>query len=114
MKFQIAKKDGVTLLTIDGQLDALTVTDLRGELDKLVDHRPTQVDVDLADLRLIDSSGVGALVSLYKRVRAQGGKVAIKGLRDQPLAIFKLLRLDRVMVGATGSAQSSKALKSRG
>jgi len=24
----------------------------------------------------------------------------VSGLRDQPLAIFKLLRLDRVMVGA--------------
>ena len=49
---------------------------------------------------MLDSSGVGALVSLYKRVRARGGEVVVLGLRDQPLAIFRLLRLDRVMVGA--------------
>jgi anti-sigma B factor antagonist len=117
MKFHItppATKDGVTRLTIDGQLDALTVTDLRGELDKLVDLTPSHVEVDLTHLRLIDSSGVGALVSLYKRIRAQGGKVAIKGLRDQPLAIFKLLRLDRVMIGASGAeGPSPKSSKSR-
>src|SRR6266540_2953589 len=60
--------------------------------------------VDIGHLRLIDSSGVGALVSLYKRVKAKGGTVEIKGLRDQPAAIFKLLRLDRVLVGPDGRA----------
>jgi anti-sigma B factor antagonist len=57
------------------------------------------VVVDLSFLRVIDSSGVGAIVSLYKRVRATGGDVRVVGLRDQPLAIFQLLRLDRVLVG---------------
>jgi anti-sigma B factor antagonist len=114
MKFQIAKKDSVTVLTIDGSLDALTVPELRNEIDALVERNPPHVEVDLTNLRLIDSSGVGALVSLYKRVRAQGGKVEIKGLRDQPLAIFKLLRLDRVMIGASGSGgPGPKATKSR-
>ena len=105
MKFQISTKDGVTLLAIDGQLDALTVHDLRSEIDKVVEGAPAKVEVDLTNLRLIDSSGVGALVSLYKRTRAHGGKMEIKGLRDQPLAIFRLLRLDRVLVGAYGRSQ---------
>jgi anti-sigma B factor antagonist len=39
---------------------------------------------------------VGVIVSLFKRVRANGGQVRIQGLRDQPRAIFRLLRLDRV------------------
>jgi anti-sigma B factor antagonist len=52
--------------------------------------------VDLSMLDLIDSSGVAALVKLYKGVRGAGGEVAISGARDQPLAIFKLLRMDKV------------------
>jgi anti-sigma B factor antagonist len=98
MKFEIASQDGTALLSIEGQLDAVSVSDLRGELDKLVATRPPAVEVDLSHLRMIDSSGVGALVSLYKRVRAQGGNVVIKGIRDQPLAIFQLLKLDRYML----------------
>ncbi len=47
-------------------------------------------------LDLIDSSGVAALVKLYKGVRGVGGTVTIVGARDQPLAIFKLLRMDKV------------------
>src|SRR6266540_5328865 len=104
MKFDISKTTDGVRLAIEGELDALTVSDLRGELDKLVDGAPVEVEVDLGHLRLIDSSGVGALVSLYKRVKAKGGTVEIKGLRDQPAAIFKLLRLDRVLVGPDGRA----------
>ena len=117
MKFEIAAKDGVTHLVIEGELDAVSVAELRGDLDKLVKMRPALVDVDLSSLRMVDSSGVGALVSLYKRVGAQGGRVVIKGLRDQPLAIFRLLRLDRVMLNADSkvppSPSAHKQSKSR-
>ena len=76
----------------------MSVSDLRVEMDKLVAARPGRRRGRPLQLRMIDSSGVGALVSLYKRVRAQGGNVMIKGIRDQPLAIFQLLKLDRFML----------------
>lgn len=98
MKYTIVVKDGISHLAIEGQLDAVSVGDLRLELDKLVATRPGNVEVDLSSLRMIDSSGVGALVSLYKRVKQQGGNVLINGIRDQPLAIFQLLKLDRLML----------------
>jgi len=91
---------GVVRLAIEGELDAVTVGDLRKEIDNVVNSSPKRVEVDLSSLRMVDSSGVGAIVSIYKRVRGQGGEVVVAGLRDQPLAIFRLLRLDRVMIGA--------------
>jgi anti-sigma B factor antagonist len=92
-----------TLLKIDGTLDAVTAPELRPTLDALVAEGKKLVTVDLSALRLIDSSGVGVLVSLFKRIRATGGEVRLEGLRDQPLAIFKLLRLDRVFPGSPGT-----------
>jgi anti-sigma B factor antagonist len=71
---------------------------LRPTIDKLVAMRPQRVEVEAAGLRLIDSSGAAVLVALYKGVRAAGGKVVVVGMRDQPLAIFRMLRLDRVMI----------------
>lgn len=85
-----------TVLRIDGVLDALTVPNIRKTLDALVAEKRKKIVVDLSNLRLIDSSGVGVIVSLYKRCKEFGGTVHITGLKDQPLAIFKLLRLDRV------------------
>ena len=86
----------MTILRVRGELDALSSPDLRPMLDELVEDQRRDIAIDLSELRLIDSSGVGALVSLYKRVRANGGGVRFVGVTAQPLVIFKLLRLDVV------------------
>jgi anti-sigma B factor antagonist len=96
MKHTRTDKDDETTLTIDGTLDAVTAPDLRAVVDQLVSEHRMSVTLELSALRLIDSSGVGVIVSLFKRIRANGGQVKIVGLRDQPRAIFRLLRLDRV------------------
>lgn len=102
-----AKEAGTARIKIEGELDTVTVPDLRNQIDKLVADEPKRVEVDLSTLRMLDSSGVGALVSLYKRVRAYSGEIVMIGLRDQPLAIFRLLRLDRVMIGTDIAAPST-------
>ena len=96
MTFARSAAGGETLLTIEGALDAMSTPELRPVIEEIIAESTDRVVVDLSKLRLIDSSGVGAIVSLYKRVRARGGQVTVRGLRDQPLAIFRLLRLDRV------------------
>jgi anti-sigma B factor antagonist len=96
---RIDSEDDETVLKIDGTLDAVTAPELRPTLDELVGTNRKKITIDLSALRLIDSSGVGVLVSLFKRVRANGGEVRIVGLKDQPRAIFRLLRLDRVFPG---------------
>jgi anti-sigma B factor antagonist len=109
MTITVTMKDGnVARIAIEGELDTMTVGDLRTESDKLVASEPKRVEVDLSSLRMLDSSGVGALVSLYKRVRGYGGEVVMIGLRDQPLAIFRLLRLDRVMGADSQPTTTSK------
>ena len=99
MNFARTDEGDTTKLQISGSLDALSTPELRSVIDGVVVDKRKTIVVDCSALRLIDSSGVGALVALYKRSRAHGGKVNITGLRDQPLAIFKLLRLDKILIG---------------
>ncbi len=94
--FEVQRSDGATRLTVRGSLDINTAPALAEEIDRIIATRPGRVAVDLTSLDLIDSSGVAALVKLYKGIRAAGGAIAISGVRDQPLAIFRLLRMDRV------------------
>jgi anti-sigma B factor antagonist len=95
MNHTLAQEQDTAVLSVRGELDALSCPELRPVIDALVTSEPERVTVDLSELELIDSSGVGALVSLYKRVRANGGNVRFVGVSNQPLVIFKLLRLDR-------------------
>ena len=98
MDFNLDTKKDACVLCIGGELDASSAQDLRPVIGRIGEDRPTKVLVDLSHLRLIDSSGVGAIVALFKAVRAYGGNLAVVGVRDQPLAILRLLRLDRVLV----------------
>jgi anti-sigma B factor antagonist len=96
MTFSRTDNGAETVLRIEGVLDAVTAPEIRPTIDALIAEKRQAISVDLTALRLIDSSGVGAIVSLFKRAKAYGGNVTVSGLKDQPLAIFRLLRLDRV------------------
>jgi anti-sigma B factor antagonist len=97
MNHTLVRDGTATALRVRGVLDALSCPELRPVLDLLAGLENGDITVDLSELRLIDSSGVGALVMLYKRVRANGGLVKFVGVTAQPLVIFKLLRLDRAL-----------------
>jgi anti-sigma B factor antagonist len=94
--FDVQRTNDETKVTIRGSLDINSAPALADEIDRVVATRPSKVVVDLSALDLIDSSGVAALVKLYKKVRDGGGAIKFSGARDQPLAIFKLLRMDKV------------------
>ncbi|MDB5212880.1 MAG: Anti anti-sigma regulatory factor SypA [Myxococcaceae bacterium] len=96
MKCTRADSENDLRLQIDGALDALTARDIRPIFDQVVADKPKLVTVDLEGLTLIDSSGVGAIVSLFKRIKADGGQVVVVRAHDQPLAVLKLLKLDRI------------------
>jgi anti-sigma B factor antagonist len=81
-------------LRIDGKLDVMTVPELEPMLASLVARQPWQVELELSRLRMLDTVGVGALIRFYKRLRMGGCAFTVTGLRDQPLAVFRLLRLD--------------------
>ncbi len=94
--FEVTNNGTETTLLVRGSLDINTAPALAEEIDKIVAAKPTKVICDLTGLDLIDSSGVAALVKLYKGVKSTGAAITISGARDQPLAIFKLLRMDKV------------------
>jgi anti-sigma B factor antagonist len=97
MDFNLNTVEDESVLSIGGELDALSVQSLRSVFEQIADDRPPKVLVDLSNLRLIDSSGVGAIVSLFKKVKAYDGNLAVVNVHDQPLAILRLLRLERVL-----------------
>jgi anti-sigma B factor antagonist len=94
-QFERSEREGVTVLTLVGNLDAATSAGLKKEVVTLTDGGKNRVAVDMAKVTLIDSTGVGVLISLFKRARAAGGAVHFAGLTGQPKEIFRLLRLDR-------------------
>lgn len=89
---------GVTILKLNVEsLDALTVPELRPAVEQLVERGGVKVVVDMTAVRVIDSSGVGVIVGLFKRMRSLGGAVRVAGVSKQPTEIFHVMMLDRVL-----------------
>jgi anti-sigma B factor antagonist len=89
------ERDGDLLtVAVDGQL----VVGNRGEFKQLVfdelEAGARRVLVDFSGTGYIDSSGLGALVSLGKRIREQGGELRLAGLNEDLRTLFELTRLD--------------------
>ena len=69
MEFSTSTAGGIATLRIVGELDVITTPALRQSVDALVAERHPRVVVDVSGLRLIDSSGVGVVVFLYKKAK---------------------------------------------
>jgi anti-sigma B factor antagonist len=95
VEFEEQQHGEVTVLKILGQLDALTEDQMFAKIEDLVLRNKTRLVIDIFKLEFVDSAGIGALVSLFKRMRLLKGDAKILGLGGQPREIFKLLRLDK-------------------
>ena len=87
----------VVVLRLKGQLDAITAGHMKPTVDELMAAKTPYVVFSLADVSLIDSSGIGVIVSVFKRTRAWDGDTRIAGLTAQPYEVFKLLNLDKAL-----------------
>jgi len=85
----------LTVLSVSGNLDSLTAPEIRPEIEKIVASGARKVALEMSGLDVIDSSGIGVIVALFKRVRSQNGDVKIVAVRGQPREILRLLGLER-------------------
>ena len=83
------------LLTLSGQLDALTADELLAIANSIKSSEVKYVVFDLEDVSLVDSSGIGAMVSVLKYTRSQKGDTVVANLINQPKEVFKILNLDK-------------------
>ena len=97
MKTAINAINSHSTKSIQGPMDALAVESLRSELDELVNNSHGDVIIDLNLVDFIDSSGIGALVFLFKRLSSQKRKLQLRGANGQPLQLIKYLRIDQAI-----------------
>ena len=68
-----------------------TMADIRAEIDR-VDRELVRLFAERTGY--IDSSGLGALVSIARKVREEGGDIRLSGLNDDLRSLFELTKLD--------------------
>jgi anti-sigma B factor antagonist len=98
MRFDVNQCSGVTLVKPEGErLDLEVSVEFRATLLQAIADGQRRLVVDLADIEFIDSSGLGALVSALKTLRAQkDGDIRLANLQQPVVALLEVTRLNRV------------------
>jgi anti-sigma B factor antagonist len=81
---------------LHGELDISTSERLRAELLQLLDEGCRTLVIDMSELLLIDSTGLGVLVGVLKRALQYDGEMILRAPRPAARRVFDLTGLDRV------------------
>lgn len=91
------KQDDEYIICLKGEADIYTVSQLKSkflEVTELMDKQP--ILIDLAELKYIDSTGLGALIGLLKRVKEKGGSVKLLNPQPYIKKILSITGLDKI------------------
>jgi len=86
----------VAVVVLKGSLDVSKQMSLKADLAKISSDSDNDLVLNFTDVNFIDSSCLGALVSLTKEVRNCKGDIKISNVNDDVRSIFQITRLDKI------------------
>jgi anti-sigma B factor antagonist len=87
-------QSGVVVVAVDGQLIVGNRQDLKQKVLDALEKGGRKFVIDFTRTGYIDSSGLGVLVSLSKKIRELSGELRLAGLNEDLQTLFELTKLD--------------------
>ena len=96
MKLNVTRKDGVLIIIPKvKRIDASVATDFKSKLMDFLENGDKVIVINLSEVDFIDSSGLGAMVLILRKIGADG-RIKLCKLKEGVKSIFELTRLDEV------------------
>src|SRR5512142_793390 len=90
------RKDGIEVVTVEGEIDISSAPRLRELLIDLAAKGTCRLVVNLGKVGFLDSTGLGVLVGGLRRVRAYDGSLDLVCTQQRILKIFRITGLTEV------------------
>jgi len=99
MQMTLDEQSSTTMVvTLKGEFDAQGCKEIRDELESTAGHSKGKTLVlDIYDVSFMDSSGIGAIIFLFKRARANDGSLRLIRAHGQPKELLSLLRVNEAI-----------------
>ncbi|MFW6009307.1 MAG: STAS domain-containing protein [archaeon] len=94
MKLGVEKNNSSLIIKIKGQLDLHTAVDFKKRVKKEIGPGIDNLVLDLKTIDVIDSSGIGAILSIYKKINKKKGEIVI--INTDPI-VKRILELSGVL-----------------
>lgn len=83
---------------ISGEIDIFNSTEFKNTLLEMLDKKEYDVKINCDKLSYIDSTGLGALITVLKRAKSYGGNIYLNNVRPSLSKLFKITNLDKVFI----------------
>ena len=91
------KIDGdIAVINLHGRLDLSSAKDLKEASQKIISQDNCKLILNMENVDFINSSGLGALVSILKEVRCNKGALKISNLASYVREIFDITQLSNI------------------
>ena len=97
MNISEAKQGNVTILKVQGKLDATSSPELDKRLADLAESGASRMALDLAGLDYVSSAGLRVFLSAAKRLKQAHGKLALANLSAQVQQIFDIAGFESIL-----------------
>jgi anti-sigma B factor antagonist len=104
LKFDIPKAPGETILLCAGRITAETSGSLQSTVRLLIPESK-RIVLDLANVDIIDSTGVGALAGLWVSMKRANCEFRIIHMNDRVKQLLRVVNLMSILEGAQGVAE---------
>ncbi len=85
------------VLQLKGALNFECTDQLKNIFDDLLGNNYTAVRLDLREVPVSNSSGIGCILMFYKNLKKKGGKLEINGISKNLAEMFRLIKIDQVI-----------------
>jgi anti-sigma B factor antagonist len=96
MEFDKREQGNTMVLSLTGRLDLGNGGKLKEEVKQLLTSGKLYIHLNLRNVEFVNSSGLGALVSIMKEIRLQKGRLTISDLADYVQEIFDITQLSHI------------------
>jgi anti-sigma B factor antagonist len=97
LRTEVSEVKAWTVVTVHGEIDVATSPTLRERLIDLVNDGGTRLALDLEAVDFLDSTGLGTIVSILKRVRTHGGDLRLVCTEARIRRLFEITGLDKAV-----------------
>ena len=92
-----SEKNGITILSVSGRMDATNVNEFDTACHAKLENSVSRMIIDLKDLEYISSAGLRGILSLEKSVRAGKKKIAYCAMQPMVADVFKISGFNSIL-----------------
>ncbi|WP_250674711.1 STAS domain-containing protein [Paraclostridium ghonii] len=81
---------------LNGELDVAGADKVKAYLNRLIEEQPVDIKIDFTNLEYIDSTGLGALIGVLKRLKVNEKDIYVLNPRKNVKKIFSITGLDKI------------------